>query len=52
MPNYPDTLEPLFRFSNREVQGTKFMDMLGSIVDGIERPELIFHKIAEVTELY
>ena len=29
MPNYPDTLEPLFRFSNREVQGTKFMDMLG-----------------------
>jgi hemoglobin-like flavoprotein len=52
VPNYPDTIEPLFRFSNREVQGTKFMDMLGSIIDNVNSPELIFRKISELAPMH
>jgi len=36
------------RFSNKEVQGTKFMDMLCSIVDNINSPEMIFAKIGDL----
>jgi len=42
------TLEPLFRYTNKEVQGTKFVDMLSSIVANINSPETIFKKIAEL----
>ena len=52
MRNDADTLEPLFRFSNRDVQGMKFMDMLGSIVESIESPELIFFKISELGPMH
>jgi hypothetical protein len=36
------------RFSNKEVQGTKFMDMLCSIVDNINSPEMIHAKIGDL----
>jgi hypothetical protein len=36
------------RFSNKEVQGTKFMDMLCSIVDNINSPEMIYAKIGDL----
>jgi hypothetical protein len=42
------TLEPLFRYTNKEVQGTKFVDMLSSIVANINSPDTIFKKIAEL----
>ena len=36
------------RYSNKEVQGTKFMDMLCSIVDNINSPEMIHAKIGDL----
>ncbi|MGB1598877.1 MAG: hypothetical protein ACPIOQ_39370 [Promethearchaeia archaeon] len=39
-----ESLEPLFRYSNKEVQGTKFMDMLSSIVDNLNSPEVLRRK--------
>ena len=37
-----------FRYTNKEVQGTKFMDMLCFIVDNINSPEMIHAKIGEL----
>ena len=42
------TLEPLFRDTNKEVQGTRFVDMLSSIVENMNSPDTIFQKIAEL----
>ncbi|EKX33177.1 hypothetical protein GUITHDRAFT_120658 [Guillardia theta CCMP2712] len=47
-----DELEPLFRFTNRVVQGTKFVDMLSSIVDNIHSPAEIYVKIADLAPLH
>eukprot|EP00960_Hanusia_phi_P058685 763951-Hanusia_phi.AAC.4 len=45
-------LEPLFRFTNPTVQGTKFVDMLSSIVDNIQNPVDIYVKIADLAPLH
>eukprot|EP00960_Hanusia_phi_P043232 755945-Hanusia_phi.AAC.1 len=47
-----EELEPLFRFTNRVVQGTKFVDMLSSIVDNIHSPADIYVKIADLAPLH
>eukprot|EP00960_Hanusia_phi_P029720 748121-Hanusia_phi.AAC.6 len=47
-----DQLEPLFRFTNSSVQGTKFVDMLSSIVENIQSPASIYVKIAELAPMH
>eukprot|EP00960_Hanusia_phi_P077695 768729-Hanusia_phi.AAC.2 len=47
-----EVLEPLFRFTNRAVQGTKFVDMLSSIVDNIDSPNEIYKKIADLAPMH
>ncbi|EKX39126.1 hypothetical protein GUITHDRAFT_143733 [Guillardia theta CCMP2712] len=47
-----DTLEPLFRFTNQTVQGTKFVDMLSSIVENINNPQTIFEKVNELAPMH
>uniref|UniRef100_A0A7S4PAX6 Globin family profile domain-containing protein n=3 Tax=Guillardia theta TaxID=55529 RepID=A0A7S4PAX6_GUITH len=47
-----ETLEPLFRFTNKSVQGTKFVDMLSSIVENITSPADIYVKIAELAPMH
>jgi hypothetical protein len=36
------------RYSNKDVQGTKFMDMLCSIVENINSPQMIYAKIGDL----
>jgi len=47
-----ELLEPFFRYTNRDVQGMKFVDMLSSIVDNIHTPEFIFNKISEMAPMH
>ena len=47
-----DILEPLFRFTNRSAQGTKFVDMLSSIVENLNSPANVYQKIADLAPLH
>eukprot|EP00960_Hanusia_phi_P069537 767111-Hanusia_phi.AAC.3 len=47
-----DILEPLFRFTNRSAQGTKFVDMLSSIIENLNSPSNVYQKIADLAPLH
>jgi len=47
-----EVLEPMFRFTNQTIQGTKFVDMLSSIVENINNPQTIFEKVNELAPMH
>ncbi|KAJ1486819.1 hypothetical protein T484DRAFT_1788375 [Baffinella frigidus] len=47
-----DKLEHLFSFTDRALQGRKFVDMLNSIMQNIESPEKIHQKMVDLAPLH